>query len=208
MFDLKSVRLAAIGGGVDTDVEFDAASFRDRFGIKDDFILYAGRKDTGKNVELLIRYFEQYRKEESGSSLKLVLIGGGRIDIPAGMKKEIIDLGFVDKSDKYNAYAAALATCQPSVNESFSIVIMESWICGRPVLVHDKCAVTQDFVRRANGGLYFNSFYEFKGCIEYLLNNRTNADLMGENGREFVNRNFSWNVIVEKYREFFNGCLI
>ena len=44
--------------------------------------------------------------------------------------------------------AAASLLCQPSHNESFSLVIMESWLCGRPVLVSSQCAVTKDFAKR------------------------------------------------------------
>ena len=47
----------------------------------------------------------------------------------------LIDLGFVPIQDKYDAYAAAELLCQPSKHESFSYVIMESWLCERPVLV-------------------------------------------------------------------------
>ena len=54
--------------------------------------------------------------------------------------------------------AAASLLCQPSHNESFSLVIMESWLCGRPVLVSSQCAVTKDFAKRSNGGLYFKDY--------------------------------------------------
>ena len=105
--------------------------------------------------------------------------------------------------DRYNAMAAAELLCQPSHNESFSLVIMESWLCGRPVLVHAKCAVTRDFARRSNGGLYFKDYFEFEGCVQYLLSHPEAAKTMGENGGQFVRENFDWDVIVEKYKTFF-----
>ena len=46
------------------------------------------------------------------------------------------DLGYLDPAGKAAAYAAATVVCQPSVNESFSIVLMEAWLAGTPVLVH------------------------------------------------------------------------
>ena len=76
-------------------------------------------------------------------------------------------------------------------------------LCGRPVLVHAKCAVTRDFARRSNGGLYFKDYFEFEGCVQYLLSHPEAAKTMGENGGQFVRENFDWDVIVEKYKTFF-----
>ena len=134
-----------------------------------------------------------------------MLIGGGSLNVPESLKKEVIDLGFVDLQDKYNAYAAAEMLCQPSIHESFSIVIMESWLCRRPVLVHEKCDVTKKFVVDNNAGLYFDNYFEFEGCVDYIKHNPEIAEEMGEKGRKFVLENFAWNVIVEKYTKFFSS---
>jgi glycosyltransferase involved in cell wall biosynthesis len=93
--------------------------------------------------------------------------------------------------------------CQPSKNESFSLVIMESWLCGRPVLVHDHCEVTKNFARESSGGLYFNDYFEFEGCVNYLLTNKDISATMGLNGRKYVLDHFDWNIIVDRYKEFF-----
>jgi glycosyltransferase involved in cell wall biosynthesis len=191
-----------MGIGMNTDISPDAAAFRRDYQIDKPFLLYAGRKDTGKNVHTLLRYFAEYKRRHE-SDLQLVLIGGGKIDIPVSVQEDVYDLGFVTPQDKYNAMAAAELLCQPSHNESFSLVIMESWLCGRPVLVHAKCAVTKDFARRSNGGLYFRDYFEFEGCVEYILEHPEIARQMGENGGQFVRENFDWSVIVEKYKAFF-----
>ena len=136
-----------------------------------------------------------------------ILIGGGNIAIPPSVKDDVYDLGFVDKQDKYNAMAAAALLCQPSHNESFSLVIMESWLCGRPVLVSSQCAVTKDFAKRSNGGLYFKDYFEFEGCVEYILEHPEAAAELGANGGAFVRENFEWDIIVEKYRTFFQKLM-
>ena len=139
------------------------------------------------------------------TDLKLVLIGGGEMQIPADVRDHVIDLGFVDRQDKYDAIAASEFLCQPSKNESFSLVIMESWLCGRPVLVHEKCAVTANFAREAEGGLYFNDYFEFEGCTDFFLSKKDTAAQMGRNGCAYVKKNFDWDIIVDKYKEFFNN---
>ena len=119
------------------------------------------------------------------------------------MGKEIIDLGYVPIQDKYDAYGAAAVFCQPSKNESFSIVIMESWLCERPVLVCEDCAVTKNFVKETNGGLYFKNYFDFEGALRYLLEHEEIAAAMGRNGRAYVKENFAWDVVVDKYMKFF-----
>ena len=194
-----------MGIGMDTDIVPDPAAFREKFGIKEQFILYAGRKDEGKNVHTLVKYFAEYLRRHEDTDLRLVLIGGGEIALPQELVRSgrIVDLGFVDRQDKYNAQGAAEFLCQPSKNESFSLVIMESWLCGRPVLVHEDCAVTRNFASESNGGLYFGNYFEFEGCTDYIISNKDTAWKMGSNGRDYVRKNFDWDVIVDKYKRFF-----
>lgn len=201
-YDLQNVTQAVLGEGVDTNISGDAHRFREKYKIKNPFMIYAGRKDAGKNVDLLLRFFSEYHKRNS-SDLALVLIGGGKIEIPSDISDKVFDLGFVDKQDKYDAYAAAELLCQPSHNESFSLVIMESWLCGRPVLVNDSCAVTKNFAIESNGGLYFKDYFEFEGAVDYILSHKNIAQLMGKNGKQYVENHFAWDQIVDKYIAFF-----
>lgn len=203
VYDFTTTEQICMGIGMDTNICANADAFRKAYHIQKPFLLYAGRKDAGKNVHTLLRYFAEYKQRHGDSDLQLVLIGGGSIEIPASVRDDVYDLGFVSKQDKYDAMAAAELLCQPSHNESFSLVIMESWLCGRPVLVHSQCAVTRDFARRANGGLYFRNYFEFEGCVQYILTHPEQARTMGQNGGAFVRENFDWDVIVEKYRAFF-----
>ena len=203
VYDFTTTEQICMGIGMDTNICADADAFRKAYRIQNPFLLYAGRKDAGKNVHTLLRYFAEYKQRHGDSDLQLVLIGGGSIEIPASVRDDVYDLGFVSRQDKYDAMAAAELLCQPSHNESFSLVIMESWLCGRPVLVHSQCAVTRDFARRANGGLYFRNYFEFEGCVQYILTHPEQARTMGQNGGAFVRENFDWDVIVEKYRAFF-----
>lgn len=200
--DLTRVKTEVMGLGVDTELTYNADRFRKKFHIEAPFILYAGRKDEGKNIYTLIDYFKRLKAEEK-SDLKLVLIGGGEVKLPEEIKNDVYDLGFVDMQDKYDAYGAAAMLCQPSKNESFSFVIMESWLCNRPVLVHEDCEVTRNFVSCSNGGLYFKNYYDFRGTVKYILEHPETANQMARNGHDYVMEHFAWNVIVEKYRRFF-----
>jgi glycosyltransferase involved in cell wall biosynthesis len=198
-------RPSILGGALERPPEGNADEFRRKFKIREDFIIYSGRKDEGKNVPLLIRYFLRYKKENP-SSLKLVLIGPGRPVFSGG--SEIIDLGLLSATDKAGALAAAHFLVQPSVNESFSIVIMESWLAGRPVVVHRDCPTTRDFVERSQAGLYFGAYPEFSEAIDYLLKNPASSERLAQNGRRFVEGNLLWNRVIKKYLEFFESLVL
>lgn len=206
ILDLRTVKQLLLGIGIETDIDYDADRFRKKYNINSPYIIYAGRKDEAKNINTLIKYFDEYRKrnKDSRQNIKLVLIGGGEVNIPDSIKDDVYDLGFVDIQDKYDACAGALCLCQPSKNESFSIVIMESWLCKRPVLVHNQCNVTSNFVKESNAGLYFDNYFEFEGCINYYIDNPQTAAKMGEAGRQYVLDNFKWDVIMKKFLDFLN----
>ena len=173
--------------------------FRKRYGVHDEFILCAGRKDRTKNTHLLIEYFKEYKRRKK-RNVKLILIGKGSVDKEVGGNKDIIDIGFLPAEELEDAMAAACVVCQPSTNESFSRVIMEAWLCQTPVLVSGDCAVTAQHCRTSNGGLYYRSYFEFEECIEYFMDNRDVSNILAENGRQYVLENFKWSTIVDRFK--------
>lgn len=202
LHDLYTVKPSApvmMGEGVETDFRCDPAAFRDAYGIHRPFVLYAGRKDTGKNVELLVDFFGRYRQRR-GAVCDLVLIGGGPLEPTGGPREGVYDLGYLPLQQKYNAYAAADTLCQPSTHESFSLVLMEAWAAGTPALVNGRCAVTMDHVRRSNGGLYFDGYDEFEVCLDVLLNRPGLRRALGTHGQRYVQANYTWDTIIARYR--------
>lgn len=191
-----------VGTGIDTNIQFNARRFRKKYDIENPFILYAGRKDEGKNIYLLLRFFQEYKLRHKDSTLKLVLIGGGDVSIPSAIQSSVLELGYVNSRDKYDAYAAATFLCQPSIHESFSIVIMESWLCGRPVLVHNQCAVTRSFAVESNGGLFFENYHEFEMCTDYFLSHPMKAEILGKQGKRYVCDNYDWEIVTGKLVKF------
>lgn len=187
------------GGGVEIDSQGDGENFRKKFNVKN-FLLYTGRKDPGKNVDLLIDYYCKF-VEKNGFLFDLVLTGPGNIQIPEKFNKHIKSL-LLSYEDLSDAYDGAFLTCQPSVNESFSLSIMESWLHSTPVLVHEKCQVTKNHCEKSNGGLYFSNFEEFESCINYFLQNKDKSKIFGKNGNQYVINNYSWNKIISKYVDF------
>ncbi|MDU3489977.1 MAG: glycosyltransferase, partial [Clostridiales bacterium] len=91
-----------IGGvGVDIPEHVDGEAFKKKYGI-DNYIVYVGRIDEGKNCSEMFEYFERYKKSHPGD-VKLVLMGKAVIPVPK--RKDIVELGFVSDEDKFNGMA-------------------------------------------------------------------------------------------------------
>jgi glycosyltransferase involved in cell wall biosynthesis len=86
------------------------------------YLLYCGRKEQGKNLDLLIQYFEEYCRgdlEASEQKPLLVIIGSGEIHFRETLPEGVLDFGFASEEEKRQLMRGALALVQPSVNESF-----------------------------------------------------------------------------------------
>src|SRR6185369_8670888 len=90
---------------------------------------------------------------------KLVLIGRAAMPIPD--HPDIISLGYVAEQTKWDALAACEALVMPSPHESLSIVLLEAWSVGKPVIVNGRCEVLVGQCRRADGGVWYEDFEEF-----------------------------------------------
>ncbi len=189
-------RTCIVGGGVE-EYQADPARFRHRWRLREPFLLYAGRLDEGKNLPELVRFFAAYKEQRPGP-LKLVLMGAGSFSPPP--HPDIIPIGFQSERDKLDVYAAATLLVQPSLMESFSIVLMESWLAGVPVLVHGGCDVTRHHVERSSGGLWYASLAEFIGALDWLMDHPAQRKRMGELGRAYVRREYNWDTVLNRFR--------
>jgi glycosyltransferase involved in cell wall biosynthesis len=193
---------SVLGAPINTSWSSRPECFRKKYGI-DNFLLYAGRTDYGKKADVLIEYFDRFKREVPGS-LNLVFIGSNS-DISAGDKQYVHSLGFLSEQDKYDCYGASLALCIPSVMESFSIVMMESWLAKRPVIVNNECAVTSSLCTQSNGGLSFNNYDEFREIVLLFQERKDIADQLGRQGRNFVIDNYSPGKVAERYDRFISA---
>lgn len=194
---IHNPRSCIVGEGLE-QAPADPDRFRRQSGVHDPFLLYAGRWDETKNLLMLLSFFIKYKQQRPGA-LKLVLMGDGPLPIPA--HPDILPIGYQSEQGKQDVYAAATVLCQPSLMESFSLVIMESWLAGVPVMVHGHCPVTRHHVLHSNGGLYFTSAGEFSGAVDWFLDHPQERQRMGLLGQAYVRREFNWPTVLNRFRE-------
>ncbi len=185
-----------VGVGTEVPPAPSAARFRAARRIDGDYVLYVGRIDENKGCPDLFRHFLRF-KRETGSPVKLALMGNSLLRIPA--HPDIHYLGFVSEEEKFDALAGAAALIMPSFYESLSMVTLEAWALGRPVLANGRCEVLRGQCLRSNAGLVYDDGAEFAEGLALLLGDARLREALGRNGRAYYDANYTWDTIERKY---------
>jgi glycosyltransferase involved in cell wall biosynthesis len=175
--------------------------FRKKFNVTAAFAVYLGRIDENKGCPELFSHFERYAVMYP-RGLDLILIGSSLLPIPRHPR--IRHLGFLSDEDKFDALAAADVLIMPSRFESLSMVALEAWALGKPVLANGHCDVLRGQAIRSNAGLYYETFEEFAEALYLLDGTGPLGGVLGRNGRDFFRRHYAWPVIERKYLEMFD----
>jgi glycosyltransferase involved in cell wall biosynthesis len=194
----RNVPSVVVGVGSDVPANPQPGRFRQKFNIREPFAVYVGRIDANKGCAELFEFFETYIRDAPGQ-LSLVLIGNSLLQIPDHPR--IRHLGFLDDADKFDAMAAAEVLIMPSYFESLSMVALEAWALGRPVLANGRCDVLKGQCIRSNAGLYYAGATEFVETLRAIEQNRWLSASLGRNGRQFFRDQYDWPVIERKYLE-------
>jgi glycosyltransferase involved in cell wall biosynthesis len=185
-----------VGIGSEIPENTDAERFRQRYDLRGRFAVYVGRIDENKGCRQLFDDFMRYARSTPGG-LSLVLAGQAVLPVPDHPR--IRHLGFVSDQDKFDAIAASSLLIMPSQYESLSMVALEAWALGRPVLANGGCDVLHGQCLRSNAGLYYTSYAEFAEALHRLETDSWLSGVLGANGREYYRQNYAWPVIERKY---------
>lgn len=192
----ESVPGVVVGVGSEIPERSNPGRFRQKYNIRDRFAIYVGRVDENKGCVELFDFFEHY-SASLADGMHLVLIGTAHVPIPKHPR--IHHVGFVEDEDKYDAMAAAEVLIMPSYLESLSMVALEAWAMGKPVLANAKCDVLQGQCLRSNAGLFYANYPEFAETLRAIDTTPSLQAALGRNGRTFFERHYAWPVIVKKY---------
>jgi len=191
-----------VGIGFDPPPPLDVAGMLARRGLQGDYVAFAGRREIAKNFPLLVEWMAAYAQGLSRNGpAALAVAGSGKVTLPAAGRAVLHDLGFVSDREKLEMFAGAVATAQLSLNESFSFILMESWSCGTPVIVHAGCEVTRRHCEDSGGGLWVSDAEEFAAALDRLRGDRNTRDRLGAAGRRYVEGRYSWPAVLDRLEE-------
>jgi glycosyltransferase involved in cell wall biosynthesis len=193
-----------VRSGIDAEpfTKATGVSVREKYGLKNNFvILQVGNIEINKRQQDAIRALQILSK--SYSDVKLVFDGGGRTDElkrfcqRLGVANKVLFLRSTSDRELAEVYASCDAFVFPA-QITWGLAVVEAMAAAKPVVVSKKCGVSEIIQDNINGLLVNHANpEELARKVELLI---VNADLrrkLGDNAREYVKRNLSW----EKYAE-------
>ena len=189
-----------VGVGIDAPPAAIPDRFRSQHGIDGPYFLYLGRIVQSKGVDALLEHWATWR---SHATAPATLVLAGHQEMPISPRADVRSVGTIGDDEKWDAYAGATALLVPEAFQSLSLVALEAWAMGRPVIAPASSNVLASMSRRASAGLTYRGTAEFAEICELLLEKPRIGDRLGRCGREFVARTYTWPVVVDKYLDLF-----
>ena len=194
------------GTGVHVPSAYDPQRFRKKYGIEGRFLLYAGRREAGKNWDDLLQAFAA-ACSRSDLPFSLVTIGALPVHAPAAIADRVIDLGYVPTEDRDDAFAAADAYVQPSRYESFSRTLMEAWLAETVVIANGGSEVNRWHCERSGAGLVYDDSLELEQCLRFVADAPDRAAAIGAAGRSYVLDHYTWSPVLDRVEECLDAWL-
>jgi glycosyltransferase involved in cell wall biosynthesis len=192
----------------------DPESFKRRYSIRGNVVLFLGRKERSKGYELVLRAADFVWKEHPDTYFVFAgprTVESSRI-FSASRDPRIIEIGALDpwSKEKSSALAACDVFCMPSVPECSGVVFLEAWSFGKPVIAAD-IPSERDFVSHGTDGLLVKTDpHDIARALLLLLGDHPLRQRMGAAGKAKTSEHYSWNRIVERmnsiYEEVVKGA--
>jgi glycosyltransferase involved in cell wall biosynthesis len=163
------------------------------------YLLYLGRVDVAKGCEELFAGYRRFAAARPDAP-KLLLAGEVKMRLPRDPRIET--LGFVSDERKRELIAGALALVVPSRYESLSLVALEAWAAGTPVVAMEHSAVLAGHLERSGGGWLYGDAAGLDRALGELLASPGERRRRGLAGRAYVAEGYTWERTVANYAEF------
>jgi glycosyltransferase involved in cell wall biosynthesis len=195
LFSFEGKYQETVGVGVEIPERIDSSPYASKYKALLPYILYAGRIEPGKGCGELLDYFSKYSRTDP--DLNLVLMGKLLMKLPSNPRLKY--MGFVSSEEKNAAMANARVTVHPSHFESLCMAALESMAVRTPILVQAAADPLKQHCLDGNSGLFYLNYEEFAGALDLLLKDKRLRAGLGENGLQYVKKNYTWDQILQKY---------
>ena len=207
MYNLPDWKVCPIYNGVNYkhfDGFIDPGEVKKRYGIGplDPMILFAGRMTIQKGPDLLVEAIPFILRHYPNA--KFVFAGDGHLrgavenrSRQLGISHATRFIGHQNAWGLLDLFRACQCVCVPSRNEPFGIVILEAWSAGKPVVSTEIGGPSEFVWQDVTGYRIQPQANSIAWGIGTLLANLEHAQWMGKNGRNAVEKDFSWDVIAD-----------
>ena len=191
-----------------------SGSFRASYGINEEkIILYLGRIHKDKGIDTLLNAFSLISKDRNDVALVLAGPDDGFLDplkktaarLDSGNR--ILFTGSLNRKQVLAAYKDATVIAYPSIQEGFPIVPLEACAMGKPVVVSRVPAMA--FINEAKCGsiVEYRDEAQLKEALDLFISDCRFAKKSGRNGKNFVLKNFNWDIATRKMENVYS-CIL
>ncbi|OLE60025.1 MAG: hypothetical protein AUI36_12825, partial [Cyanobacteria bacterium 13_1_40CM_2_61_4] len=186
----------------------------ERGGVKQPFVLYLGRLDPKKQVDVLLDAFVRVAMENR--EISLTVAGSDPYGSWASMSKRIRQtglsdrvcyLGYVDELMKFDLMSSAELFIQPSRTEGLSMAVLEAMACGTPVIVSSGCNIPEVEEFRA-GFVVPDKAPDFSHAIVQVLQDDALRNLMKQNARRLIEERFTARAMAIAMKSVYEESLV
>jgi glycosyltransferase involved in cell wall biosynthesis len=177
----------------------DKQLFIDKFSIKNNkkIILFLGRIDAKKGIDLLLPAFLEVSKIDSEATLVLVGPDYGMKNFTEkfieenNLQERVILTGILKGKEKLEAFSAAQLFVLPSYSEGFSIAVMEALTCGLPVVVSPFTGFSEVIAAHEAGKIVQLSSEKIAEGILFYLTNEVACQHASLQAKRLIHTNYS-----------------
>ena len=176
-------------------------------------LLFLGRLHPVKGIDFLLQAWAQLHAEFPEWQLQIA--GPGEADYVHYLKTLAQDLhvqrvsfdGPIYGAGKFNAYRQADLYVLPSHSENFGMTVAEALACGTPCVVSQGAPWQGLQANQAGWWPEIGTEPLLAALRSALAKPQTELDAMGENGRQWMDRAFSWSHIGDTMKRVYDGIL-
>lgn len=176
-------------------------------------ILFPARILIDKGVLEFLEAAKTLKKHHLKKRIKFILAGDCDQDNPSVLKEEILkqylESGYIDwigfQDNMYDVYKNADIVVLPSYREGLPKSLIEACAVGRPIITTDVPGCRECVIDGYNGFLIpVKNSNAIATKLFILIDNESLRLQMGKCGREFAEREFSIENVVNKHFEIYN----
>jgi glycosyltransferase involved in cell wall biosynthesis len=211
---VDAAKITVIPNGVDTSVYRiygldEKKKIRNKLGIDESstVVIYTGRLEPGKGLEILIDAWKKIEKENSSLAAKLFILGDGslRKTLEAGSLnlKNVSFAGW--KTDVYEYLTASDIYVLPSFGEGLPNSLLEAMSCGLACITTRIGGISEIINNGMNGLLVTpGKTMELYQALIRLLTDKNLAEKLGKSASDFIKAELSMENIGSKYAQLYN----
>lgn len=157
------------------------------FSIKENKVLFVGRLDDVKQVDLLLLAWKKIVAEFEDWTLTIVGTGPHENAYKELIKTKLIKgVAFVGKTDPTPFYQKAKIICLPSKYEGFGLVLAEAMSYGVVPIAFNNWLSLQDIIDDGKSGIIINdkTITGLANVLKLLIDNQKKLDIMSINSLE------------------------